>query len=773
LLSEAVSTSGKIWLDLTLEDSADSTSAIKSWPVRGDIKSEPVDDTVTTLVFHAVETSQAAASGTTPPDESSPQLGQGGEDFVEHLKAMLATQGFTFTEGLEVPDPPPAPKTRIGIGYTFSPDPVAGKSPQNFEVWVRTDLLPAGAPARHWKIRALAADPTVQSVLRAQRGATAPAVESPEIPASFSLVILPKEGPWLRPAVDGNPAAREFLPIFAVAVTTTEEAVRQHVLEKPLTETNRDQLWAALQKAFAVWPLTREVSFSGEVNLAQGTYLDSKTPAWVTRLTDFNPVRREVVLIDEIKLGSQMRQLWAAFLARQTEEGKPMDRLLADKAKLEKELTDLLQKEYAWDPPHFATDADHQPRIAALLKQPGVASAEATVSGEDVAYTVLWFPRVSTLEASGNYSSDRGGNVSAKLSIQTRDYQFGGEGYLADRRRGLFADVTTTPQATKFPDHSMSSWGLLGEYTHESQVRLGTPQSFSLTDEETRAGVRWRLEGGKSTPAPKIPGAPVDDSTPPARVRAWKLEAIAGYRQSRLAGDNFTFVERPDGAAPFASVEFTGDWVRNDSLPNQLPLAQLHTEVSVDGSTGNGATTSFARSQLKIVADKKIGESRWENSLVRLTVSGGSVTAETPVAWWYRLGGDERMRGFEVGELAGRSFLHAGFEAGISSGAFFKKPETKPGEKPAPSAGFDFRNILILLGAEHVWIGDPPTFSPPSTTLRDAWSYSLTGEYAGAIPGLPGGARLALGYGYAPRSFHRFGRVFVSLHVPLSIPQPP
>jgi hypothetical protein len=96
----------------------------------------------------------------------------------------------------------------------------------------------------------------------------------------------------------------------------------------------------------------------------------------------------------------------------------------------------------------------------------------------------------------------------------------------------------------------------------------------------------------------------------------------------------------------------------------------------------------------------------------------------------------------------------------------------KSGNPSSPAPPFDLRQIRVLLGIEHAWIGDPPAFSPPGETVRGGWSYSLTGEYAGTIPGLPGNSKLALGYGYAPNSSHRSGRVFVSLRVPLSTPQP-
>ena len=128
------------------------------------------------------------------------------------------------------------------------------------------------------------------------------------------------------------------------------------------------------------------------------------------------------------------------------------------------------------------------------------------------------------------------------------------------------------------------------------------------------------------------------------------------------------------------------------------------------------------------------------------------------------------MRGFELGELTGRSFVHTGLEAGVGLGAFLPQPANPTGAKTAPR--FDFRQIRFVFGVEHVWISDAPRFIPPAPTLHNASSYSLTSEYAGAIPGLPGNSKLAIGYGYAPESSHRSGRVFVSLRVPLSIPQP-
>jgi len=141
---------------------------------------------------------------------------------------------------------------------------------------------------------------------------------------------------------------------------------------------------------------------------------------------------------------------------------------------------------------------------------------------------------LTTLEASGTYNSDRGGNISAKFNLQTRDLTASAEGFIADRRRGLFADLSTTPRLTHFPDQAMATWGVLGEYTRETPVRWGTPKSFSLRDEEQRAAVRGRIEGGRTVTSPiSSPENPGSASTPPVAVRnsrRWRLEAIAGYR---------------------------------------------------------------------------------------------------------------------------------------------------------------------------------------------------------------------------------------------------
>ena len=767
---------GKIWLDLKLAQADDTTSAVTAWPDRSDIAVEPANETVAEAAWRVLTTFQTAS----PAGANSavlPRLGQGGEEFIQNLQAALGAHGFTLVDGFDISDQATPPKARFGIGYTsFVPIPIAPDLPGNFEVWVRTSLLPPDAPARTWSIREIAALPAVQAYLQVQRGNPSAPAAAPEIPAGFTLILIPPTaGSWLRPTADDRANPEKFTPIFAVAVAAAEEAVRQDILHRPRTEANRLLLAAPLRQSFSSWRMAGEVSFVDELSSVDPSYLKRNENAWVLRLMGFDPVSTVSVSIDEMQLGSQGRQPWAMFLAHQQAEGKAMDALIAQKATLEQNLTRSLNEQLPWGTPHFATSDDHAARITALMRQPGVAAVESKVFRDQVAYSVVWYPVLTTLEASGTYNSDRGGNLSSRLSVQTRDLSIGVEGYLANRRRGLFGDITTTPKVTHLPDQAMMTWGVLGEYTRESPVRLGTPKIFSLTDDEARAGLRWRLEGAHTNSAPAPTRVDPTPAVAATRTRRWKLEVIAGYRRARLAAENFTFLDLADGDAPFGSAEFVGEW---DHTPGAAPGTSirpdrsLHVEFNADSSPGHGATAAFSRAQLKLSGDFLPGTGRWENSLVRLTASGGGATNATPVAWSFRLGGDERMRGFELGELAGRSFFLAGIEAGTTVGSFLRR--VPAGSAPSQSAlPFDIRQIRVMLGVERAWLSDPPRFLPAAEVLRGGASYALTGEYAGSIPGLPGNSRLALGYGYAPRSSHRSGRVFVTLRVPLSIPQPP
>ena len=766
-MAQAEPTAGKLWFDLRLQDAADSTTAVVAWPAAEDVIAEPENDPARALVLAVLASSQS-----TSPESTAPQLGRGGEEFVENLKTALAAKGFTFTDGFLISELAPAPKVRLGLEYTsFSSSAPAPVLPETFELWVRTRLLPADSPAFRWSISALAENPAVQAMLRTQRGETAVGAPAPTIPAIFSLVILPTEGPWLRPLSTQPPPADQFTPIFAVAVATAEEATRQQMLQKPRTPPNRDELAAALRACFGGWSMTGEISLQDELSAVDNAYGRSDQPAWVLRLTAFDPVERATVSIDDIQLGTTGRQPWAAFVAHQQAAGKTIERLIAQKNAREKELTTWLAAEFPWGQPHFATAADHERRVTAISLQPGVAAVETKVFRDQVAYSVVWYPVLTTWEGAGTYSSDRGGNVSSKLTVQARDFGASAEGFIANHRSGIFADFSTTPKLTQLPDQAMVTWGGLGEYTRESPVHLGTPKVFSLQEEQSRAGVRWRLEGGHSTTKSS---ASTTSAVDPAvasitRTRRWKIDVIAGYRRARLTADNFAFVETPDGEAPFASTEFTGEW--EHGATGASPLSALKIELSADASIAHRDTPRFARGQFKAAEEIRFGRNRWENSLMRMTVSGGAATEDTPVAWWFRLGGDERMRGFELGELAGRSFVHADIEAGVTLGAFLKRPAVPTSGQPAP--GFNFRQIRLLLGVEHAWIGDVPMLVPPIPATRASFSYSVTGEYAGGIPGLPGNSKLAIGYGYAPDSFHRSGRVFVTLRIPLSLPQPP
>lgn len=754
---------GKIWLDLQLKDPADSTSAVVAWPAQGDVVSEPPNAQVFTVVFETFVASQNPSPVTTATVPPLPQLGQGGEDFIENLKAALSAKGLSFADGFDLSDRASPPKLRFGIQYTgFTASPPPPALPATFELWVRTNLLPSDSPAYVWSIRELAGNPAVQSLMRSQQG-DAVSSNGLTIPDNFRVVVLPSDGPWLRSTTAPNTNAEQFTPIFAVAVAVANAAVRQQMLEKPRTAANKDELGSGLRASFSAWRMTGEIAFNDELSAVDDAYGRPATPAWVLRLTDFNPVRQQTVTISDIQLGAQGRQSWNDFAAHQQSEEKVITTLLAQKAALEQKLEALLNEQHPWGVPHFATDAELGGRIDILRRQPGVAAVEAKLFRDQVAYSVTWYPVLTTLEASGTYNSDRGGNISTKLAVQTRDYGLGVEGYIANRRRGLFADVSSTPKLSGMPDNAMITWGLFGDYSRESPVRFGTPKIFSAEEEQARAGLRLRLEGSHT------------EGTTDVHARRWKFEAIGGYRHARLASDNFHFVQEPNGAAPFASTEFLGEWehsLKKSPDQNLAPQSALHLELNLDASPSDGTTNHFARSQFKLVDEIRFGTGRLENSLVRLTASGGAATSDTPVAWWFQLGGDERMRGFELGELTGRSFVHAAIETGFSAGAFLNRAKKDMGAK-SPAPPFDLRQIRLLAGVERAWIGDPPAFFPPAGTLRGGWSYSLTAEYAGAIPGLPGNSKLALGYGYAPNSSHRSGRVFVALRVPLSIPQPP
>jgi hypothetical protein len=761
--------SGKIWFNLHVENPNDSTSAVVSWPAPGDVLAEPGNAPAIAAFFETLVATQNAAADAATADQSSPQLGQSGEDFIINLKTALTGKGFSFTDDLDLPNQTSPAKLKIGIQYTaFVTD--APPSHLPFEVWVKSSLLPANSPAFRWSIRELAANPVVQSMLRAQSGETSVIPTPGDIPEDFSVVVIPPlERDWRTGVSNDKPSAEQYTPIFAVAVAAAREAIHRQIMDQPRTVQNRDRLAQVLRDSFGHWPMTGEILFQDELSMVDGRYEEKDQPAWVLRLTRFDPVRSESVTIDEIQLGSMGRQPWDAFVAHQQVEGKSMDRLLAQKSAMETKLTTLLANQLPWGKPHFATTADHEPRVTALGRQTGVAGVEMKVSRDQVAYSVVWFPVLTSLEASGTYNSDRGGNVSGKLSVQARDFSAGVEGFIANRRRGLFADISTTPKLTHLPDQAKSTWGVLADYTREDPVRLGTPKAFSLEDEESRAGLRWRLEGGHSTAAPVSVGGRAPTAAALTRTRRWKLEAIAGYRRARLDSENFAFAETPDGEAPFASSEFTGEWEHGASRAQ--PNAAFHLEVGADASSSHRGVSSFVRGQFKATEEIQLGRDRWENSLMRLTASGGAASDGTPVAWWYRLGGDERMRGLEFGELAGRSFLHAGIEAGFGLGAVLGKPSGAISSTAAP--GLNFRQIRVLFGVEHAWINRPPIFIPALPILRSSSSYSVTGEYAGAIPGLPGNSKLAIGYGYSPESSHRSGRVFVTLRVPLSIPQPP
>jgi hypothetical protein len=758
---------GRLLLALELDDPADTLSAVKSWPVSADVRTEPSDAAAETAIAEVLAASRTAAATT-----GALQPGLPGEDFVNQLQEMLRPRGFEFPAGFDLPEGAPPGRAFFAMGYTFAPAEEAAVSPCCFEIWVRTDLLPAGAAAQRWSLRELAAEPGVATVLREQRGGTAPAA----IPADTSLVVLSSEGIWLRNEIVNNPAFdSRFAPIAAVAVAAAEAAHRARVLETPRQPANRPGLEDTIRAGYSGWRLTGEVAFADELSAVEDAYGQPGKPAWVLRVTGFDPVRRQTILVDEVQLGAVVRQPWAAFVERQAEAGFSVDALEVQRDRLRDRLERTLERAQPWSDPHFALPSDHDARVALLRGEAGVAAVEPRVFRGEVAYAVVWQPVLTTLEVSGNYGSDRGGQASARLGVQTRAGSVGLEAFVGDRRSGAFFDASSMPRAIELPDNATATWSLLGETTREEPVFVGTPPRFRITEHASRAAVRWRVDGGRSAETQQAGKDEDPAGVVATTARRWSAAVLAGHRWSRLRSSDFVFAEQAvDGDAPFGAAEVTFELERGGRAANGRPLPPctlVRGELVLDASPASGGLDAFARAEAKLAGDYLIGAARGREMLLRVFASGGAASDSTPVAWWFRLGGDERMRGFEPGELAGRTFGHVGVEAGPTLGALLRRAAPSSPVSGEPLTPIDWRQLRVLLGAEYAWVDRPATL-PPSDAPSRGWSFSITGEYAGRIPGLPAGARLGLGYGYAPESSHRSGRVFLTLRVPLSIPQP-
>lgn len=757
-------------ITVTVRDETSDESRVTEWPTADAVRVSPPNAVVENLVRSDLallkENEDATALENEPLLDSipTPHRGQTATDFLNKLRIRLHDRGFSF--GPEDPGEEAAPRKRkYAIAFSFE---APTDRADRFEVWVWTNLIPAGAAARRWLMRDLASSSAVQALMRKARAdSSQQGSDFAELPSSFALVALPR-GANSQPLEvhDQTQIPEEFLPVAVAALEVGREAQAIRVLERPRTASDRAELRPSLERAWDKAAPRTFQSANFELHSESDAAGRPGTPAWVAMVHNLNAVERHRVEISAVHIPPGGTRVWQEFAAAEKAAGTNLEKLEGQRTERTRALFDLLDRERPLRARQFATAEMLAERVAVLRAEPDIVDAAGSVEGETMNFAVTWHPIVTTLEANGSYDSEEGAKGSLRWSTRVARGSVALEAFATERRRGAYFDAMTTPKATLAHPNRVHSWGLVGDLARESPALFGLPERLALKHQTGRVAWRTLLEADLTAKEPQDDRKDPPDKVVVAHSRRWRAEGLLGWRSAKLSSPQVRFLDQANAEGIFGQAQLTFESeVRRRRNGRTLPRESFTAAtVTLDASPAHEGADSFGRAELSLLREKRLGTGRWADSLGRISGALGVASRGTPVPWWFRLGGDERMRGFELGELAGRSYSHVGVEAGPNLGAFLKPPSDDAG-KDTPA--IDPRQILLLFGAEHAWLEDAPRVDPRQPTVNRAASYSVAASYAADLPGLPAGGRLALGYGYAPRAAASRGRFFVNIRVPI------
>jgi hypothetical protein len=142
-----------------------------------------------------------------------------------------------------------------------------------------------------------------------------------------------------------------------------------------------------------------------------------------------------------------------------------------------------------------------------------------------------------------------------------------------------------------------------------------------------------------------------------------------------------------------------------------------------------------------------------------------------------RLGGDQWLRGLELGELAGRSTATVTFEGGPTLHQVLHwiprhggqahpgvaaPPPTEEERQAAANAARLLQSTYVYAFFEHGHVSRQERAGQDFNGTHTAIAYGLGARLMGGVAGLPPGASVELGYAWSPQGIHRSGRFFVT-----------
>lgn len=303
-----------------------------------------------------------------------------------------------------------------------------------------------------------------------------------------------------------------------------------------------------------------------------------------------------------------------------------------------------------------------------------------------------------------------------------------------------------------------------GNYALTRAVRLGTRDGPLVSLQDVRLG------GSVSISREYFFGA---RAGPPAGSFTLGTSLDARVRDLRGYGPA-TFLGQPGS---LHGLDLTGDLsaslVLGMTQEHPTGLWQLDSDVTfgcwlVDRGPDVSSATASTAVRRFFYSSGAGGGGILSGSYVELRGEAGRVGSVAPRVDFFRLGGDQWLRGMEDGELAGRSYWCVAIEGGPNlatlarllptSGTASSGPSA-PANGRAAAASSPLNNIYLYGTIEAGAVGGQQDAGTDFNPARSAQSYGVGLRLFGAIPN----GTLAVGYARSRQALHPSGRFFVSI----------
>ena len=397
-----------------------------------------------------------------------------------------------------------------------------------------------------------------------------------------------------------------------------------------------------------------------------------------------------------------------------------------------------------------------------LEREAKIVSAAVDTAPRSIVFTGFFQPRVTELQASGGYSTDK--QLQGTLALTSRNLLVD-ESLLKlslnaglEKREGEFSFALPYPLSAD--KRTSSSLDVNASYGKDDDLKLGAADAGGFDEEQFRITLRNTFRFTRESFLTEAADSPAEPQAPrPGRAFSTVLAAAVGLSDTRLDAPEERRAEVESGQVLYLLLDLQQSW-RSTLRPRDEPgfgETRLFSNVRAKKGIEAGlADFDFFSGTAQVHGRFYFGAKTSRDFLLQLTAGGALVTGNAPVFEEFRLGGESIVRGLEEGERIARGAVYETAQFGVSLARLW----TQGGSR---ALGVDLSTVYLNVFFDHAYVARRGSRNPQHGATRSLEAIGASIEVA--LPSETVLGALELGYAWSPDSIHDNGRVFTHVRL--------